>query len=112
METRKVQVTGGSSYIITLPKDWVLSAKIKKNDPAGVLPQPDGSLLITPNTTMERDTRTKEFWVDDINDGTYLFRLLVGAYISGYVNIILRSKKENDWPSSDPTAREKQPSLM
>ncbi len=92
METRKVQVTGGSSYIITLPKDWVLSAKIKKNDPLGVSPQPDGSLLITPNATMERDTLTKEFQVDSITDGSYLFRLLIGAYISGYANIVVRSK--------------------
>jgi len=92
METRKVQVTGGSSYIITLPKEWVLSAKIKKNDPVGVAPQPDGSLLITPNATMERDTRTKEFQVDKISDGPYLFRLLIGAYISGYANIVVRAK--------------------
>jgi phosphate uptake regulator len=92
METRKVQVTGGSSYIITLPKEWVLSAKIKKNDPVGVIPQADGSLLITPNTAMEKDTLTKEFWVDENTDGSYLFRLLIGAYISGYANIALRSK--------------------
>ncbi|MDD4307896.1 MAG: phosphate uptake regulator PhoU [Thermoplasmata archaeon] len=92
METRKVQVTGGSSYIITLPKEWVLSAKIQKNDPVGVLPQPDGSLLITPNTTTEKDSHTKEFSVDKITDGQYLFRLLIGAYISGYADIILRSK--------------------
>jgi len=94
METRKVQVTGGSSYIITLPKDWVLSAKIKKNDPVGVLVQPDGSLLILPDPTVEKVSLTKEFWLDDIIDGQYLFRLLVGAYISGYVNIVLRSKGE------------------
>jgi phosphate uptake regulator len=93
METRKVQVTGGSSYIITLPKEWVLSAKIKKNDPVGVLIQPDGSLLITPDLTMDQGMPEKVFWLDDITDGTYLFRLLIGAYISGYSNIILRSKK-------------------
>lgn len=93
METRKVQVTGGSSYIITLPKDWVLSAKIKKNDPIGVLVQPDGSLLILPDPTVEKGSLTKEFWLDDITDGQYLFRLLVGAYINGYVNIVLRTKK-------------------
>ncbi|MFO7619064.1 MAG: PhoU domain-containing protein [Thermoplasmata archaeon] len=93
METRKVQVTGGSSYIITLPKDWVLSAKIKKNDPIGVMVQPDGSLLITPDIDMDATTPTKEFWLDNITDGTYLFRLLIGAYISGYANIALKSKK-------------------
>jgi phosphate uptake regulator len=41
---------------------------------------------------MEKDTLTKEFWVDENTDGSYLFRLLIGAYISGYANIALRSK--------------------
>ena len=33
MDIRKVQVTGGSSYVITLPKEWANSMHIKKNDP-------------------------------------------------------------------------------
>ncbi len=94
LETRKVQVTGGSSYIITLPKEWVLSAKIKKNDPVGVVVQSDGNLLITPSTTVEANHMTKEFNVDNITDSTYLFRLLIGAYISGYPNIVIKSRSE------------------
>jgi len=37
MEIRKVQLTGGSSYVITLPKDWVQNQKIKKNEPLGMI---------------------------------------------------------------------------
>lgn len=33
MEIRRVQITGGSSYVITLPKEWATSQNIKKNDP-------------------------------------------------------------------------------
>lgn len=94
MELRKVQLTGGSSYIITLPKEWVKSANIRKNDSVGVIVQPDGTLLITPKITEERDTSTKEFFADDIRDPDYLFRILVGAYIMGYNNIVVRSRKE------------------
>jgi len=92
LETRKVQVTGGSSYIITLPKEWVISARIKKNDPLGVMVQSDGTLLITPSTTVEMGHTTKEFNVDNNTDSTYLFRLLIGAYISGYPNIVITSQ--------------------
>jgi len=94
LETRKVQVTGGSSYIVTLPKEWVNSAKIKKNDPVGVMIQSDGTLLITPSTAVESSLMTKEFNVDNITDGTYLFRLLIGAYISGYPNIVIKSNSD------------------
>jgi phosphate uptake regulator len=47
MDIRKVQVTGGSSYIITLPKDWIDKSHVKKNDPLGLISQPDGTLLVT-----------------------------------------------------------------
>jgi phosphate uptake regulator len=53
MEIRRVQLTGGSSYIITLPKEWINSVHIKKNDPLGMHIQSDGTLLITPKITQE-----------------------------------------------------------
>ena len=93
MEIRKVQVTGGSSYVITLPKEWVKSLNIKKNDPLGLIVQPDGTLLITAETTGERTHRVKEFSVDTIDDPEYLFRLLVGAYIMGHSIIVVKSEE-------------------
>ncbi len=89
-------MTGGSSYVITLPKEWIRSANIKKNDSLGVMVQADGTLLITASTEGEKITLTKNFNVDDIKDPTYLFRLLIGAYIMGYTNIIISSKGSID----------------
>ena len=94
MEIRKVQVTGGSSYVITLPKEWIKENKIEKNHPLGIITQPEGSLLITSNTEGEKQTLQKVFNVDNINDSTYLFRLLIGAYIMGYTSIEVCSKNK------------------
>lgn len=91
MEIRKVQVTGGSSFVVTLPKEWVKSLNIQKNDPVGLIAQPDGTLLVTPKTG-EKIHRIKEFQVDTIKNSTFLFRLLVGAYIMGYSSIVLKSE--------------------
>jgi phosphate uptake regulator len=93
METRKVQMTGGSSYIITLPKDWVKAFGVKKNTPLGITTQPDGTLVITPRITHEQQASTKEILVGETDDPRYIFRLLVGTYISGYTNIIIKSVK-------------------
>ncbi|MCX6688575.1 MAG: phosphate uptake regulator PhoU [Methanoregula sp.] len=94
MEIRKVQFTGGSSYVITLPKEWIEQEKIKKNDPIGVEIQPDGTLLVTKATEAEPLQRIKEFSLEGmITDPSYLFRLLIGAYISGYTTIIIRSNE-------------------
>ena len=91
MEIRRVQMTGGSSYIITLPKEWVKSVNIKKNDALGMLIQSDGTLLITPKITGEQDQRIIEFDVDDKTDQTYLLRWLIGAYIAGYTIIKIKA---------------------
>lgn len=92
MEIRKVQVTGGSSYIVSLPKDWVKSMNIQKNDPIGLIVQPDGSLLVTPKIEGESVNRVREFEVSATTDRTFLLRLLVGAYIAGFTTIRLVSK--------------------
>ena len=92
MEIRKVQITGGSSYVVTLPKDWAQSHKIKKNDPLGMIVQGDGTLLVTKDIHEKPIQRTKRIDVTAIHDPTYLFRLLIGTYIAGFTTIEVFSK--------------------
>ena len=86
-------MTGGSSYVVTLPKDWIKSLKVKKNDPLGLLMQSDGTLLVTTKMTQDKTHRIKEFEVNDTTNQTYLLRRLIGAYISGYTSIKIKSSK-------------------
>jgi len=97
-------MTGGSSYIITLPKEWANIVKIKKNDPLGLITKSDGTLLITPKITGEQIQREKEFEVNDKTNQKYLLRQLIGAYITGYKLIKIKSKKRIP-PSLRPTTR-------
>ncbi|MFX0049640.1 MAG: PhoU domain-containing protein [Candidatus Hermodarchaeota archaeon] len=94
IEARKVQKTGGSSFIISLPKEWIIKHEIKAKDTVGVLSQPDGNLLITPYMSTEKYLKEKKFDVDEIQDSDFLFRLLIGAYIMGYNIIEVRSSKK------------------
>ncbi|HOS82867.1 MAG TPA: PhoU domain-containing protein [Methanolinea sp.] len=92
MEIRKVQVTGGSSYVITLPKEWVQAQKIAKNEPLGMVVQSDGSLLVTKEINEKTISRVRKIDVTAIDDPTYLFRLLIGIYIAGFTTIELFSR--------------------
>lgn len=92
MEIRRVQMTGGSSYIITLPKEWIKTTKIQKNDPVGLLQQSDGTLLVTSQMNREDIKKTMNFFVDDKSDQTFLYRKLIAAYIIGYNKIIIKSE--------------------
>lgn len=104
MEIRRVQMTGGSSFIITLPKEWIKTANIKKNDPLGLFRQTDGTLLITSKINREQTQRAKEFDVNISTDQNFLLRQLVGAYISGFNSIKIQSK-ERISPSIRVTVR-------
>jgi phosphate uptake regulator len=92
MDIRRVQMTGGSSFVVTLPKEWAEQQKIKKNDPVGILQQPDGTLLVTKKINEEPLQRSKEIDVSSINDPAYLFRLLIGTYINGFNIVRLTTK--------------------
>lgn len=92
MEIRRVQITGGSSYIVTLPKEWINSVNVKKNDPLGMISQSDGTLLITSKMIEKKPESTKIFEVKNETNQRYLLRQLIGAYISGYNSIKINSR--------------------
>jgi len=96
IEARKVQKTGGSSFIISLPIEWIKKHGIEAKDTIGVLSQPDGNLLITPYMSSEKNIKEKIFDIEEIKDPDFLFRLLIGAYIMGYTVIkVISSRKFN-----------------
>lgn len=104
MEIRKIQVTGGASFIVSLPKNWAKEYNISKNDKVGIVVRTDGSLLITPKITGEHIEKTKEFDVTEIEKASPLFRMLLGAYIGGYNTITVKSKNRIS-PSVRETVR-------
>ena len=95
MEIRKIQVTGGSSFMVTLPKEWAETVGIKKNAPIGLQPQSDGSLILYPASSETTQSRSKKV-IDatDIEDRDLFYRQLIGAYIAGHDVIEIRSDYE------------------
>lgn len=92
MDLRKIQVTGGSSFMVTLPKDWADSVGLKKNDTVGLQPQADGSMIIYPGgETAASKGSVKTIDTAGIDDRDMLYRILVGAYIAGHGSIVLHS---------------------
>ena len=47
-ETRKLQITGGSTYIVSLPKKWVTEMALEKGSSLTLVRKPNGTLRITP----------------------------------------------------------------
>ena len=84
MEMRKVQVTGGSTYIVSLPKKWAKQVGIGPNDTVGIVPQADGTLVLTPRLSAGEELRHKLFELREEPRERELLRSLIGAYVTGY----------------------------
>ena len=91
MELRKVQLTGGSSITVTLPKPWIEKSKIAPGDVVGCSEQPDGSLAIHPKIKGERSIQAYEFEATGATDA--LFRQVIAAYLMGYDSIKVTSRR-------------------
>ncbi|MEX2726122.1 MAG: PhoU domain-containing protein, partial [Candidatus Sigynarchaeum springense] len=104
MEIRKIQKTGGSSFIVSLPKDWVTGNNLKEQSKVGLISRKDGTLLVVPYLEKGHRKKEKEIKVDNIVNMDFFYRLLVGAYIMGY-NIIYITSKERISPDIKETAR-------
>lgn len=89
MDTRKVQVTGKSTYVVTLPKKWASKEKLRSGSPLSIIYNDDGSLLIRPPGT-KKGTDTKKIKANKPPE--HLKRDIVGLYIVGdYKSIEINS---------------------
>ncbi|MGA9140347.1 MAG: PhoU domain-containing protein [Methanocella sp.] len=91
METRKVQVTGGTTLIVSLPKSWANKVNLKGGEEVSLIPQSDGSLAVRARNVPEVHY-TKTIFIEG-KDGDNLVREIIGAYIAGYNSIELKANK-------------------
>ncbi len=80
METRKVQVTGGSTYTVSLPKDWATENGVSAGSVIEFYPEED-ALLLTPKS--ERERTEGQMDVSDL-EGDQLIRAVMTMYVSGF----------------------------
>ena len=106
MESRKVQITGGSTYIVSLPKSWVKEMRIQAGDPVWITPRQDGVLLLSPKVKGEKVNKKKVLEIGD-ETGEHLIRKLIGMYIAGYNTIEIKSRKNIEPEMTQLEEREK-----
>ena len=79
-EFRKLQVTGGSTMIVSLPKDWVNSNGLKKGDVVSLEELASGDLRLSP---LQDSAMKQSITLDCCANKTGLVDLMIGSYLSG-----------------------------
>ena len=92
-DIRRVQLTGKSTYIVSLPKKWVDEVGIEKGDSLTVIPRNDKTLLLVP-ISVKRPEKPQEV-VINLAPGEKvgsIIRKVVSHYLVGYSTIRLISR--------------------
>ena len=94
-ETRRVQFTGGSTYIISLPKKWVDQNHIKKGSEVRLHEEEGGTLLITStDKAIEQPAEEALIRISPKDSSDSVIRKVVSAYLVGYNFIRIKAEKQ------------------
>lgn len=94
-EARKLQVTGGSTYIISLPRKWVTRNQLQKGSSLILREEGDGSLSLTPSGLAKQEKKEDAFIkVSKKDESDAIIRKVVSAYLVGYNLIHVRAQSQ------------------
>ena len=95
-ETRKIQFTGKSSYIVSLPKQWIMELGLKQGDQIKMVRKGSSTLELYP-PKYESRTQKKEDAVIEIEgeeEASSIVRKLISLYFLGFKTINVKPKND------------------
>lgn len=94
---RKIQLVGGVTYSVSLPKKWALRNNLKDKNEVILTEKSDGSLLVSKEgISSEKDKRLESFHVDIDHYKEDISQILFSLYYLGTERMTIFSKKPLD----------------
>lgn len=78
---RRVQVTGGGTFLVTLPKEWADRMGVSQGSEVVLIPNESGALLLVPKAVRDRNRCTLTM---SGQDRAHLQRDIIARYVAGY----------------------------
>ncbi|MDC4231490.1 MAG: phosphate uptake regulator PhoU [Nitrosopumilus sp.] len=106
-ETRKIQFTGKSSYIVSLPKQWITELGLKQGDQLRMVRKGSSTLELYP-PKFESRTHKKEEAVIEIEseeEADSIVRKLISLYFLGFKTINVKPKNGRLSPNQRNTVK-------
>lgn len=87
-----MQLSGGSTFIISLPKNWAEELGIKAGDNVTIVKNPNQSMTLIPNKGVPETERTTAVILSSQKDSKETIkRKMVSAYLAGYKTIKIKT---------------------
>lgn len=97
-EIRRIQLTGGATLTVSLPKNWAKDIGLRQGDHVVLTFQPDGSIVITPEKLIKEEEKEKEaiITVEQNLNAEDIVREVIAYYLVGYdvINVVFSGEVE------------------
>jgi phosphate uptake regulator len=95
-ELRRLQVTGGSTYIVSLPKKWITRNKLTRGNSLLISEEEDGSLAISLQSKPSREKKLEEaiIRVGSGDSPQTVVRKTFSSYLVGYSVIHIKAQSQ------------------
>ncbi len=93
-EVRKIQFTGKSTYIVSLPKKWVIELGLKAGSQV-IVSRQNNSLIITPKDMSKPSPPVEAtIIISNMDNPDAIARKIISLYLAGYNFIVVRTRDE------------------
>ena len=109
-EQRKLQVTGGSTFILSLPKDWATKNELKRGSSMMVREEDDGSLSISPSSFPKKEKQDEAYIKTSLNENPdAIMRTAISAYLAATTFCTSEHKDKKCFPQNFETTSKASP---
>jgi len=92
-EVRKLQLVGGSTYVLSLPKKWVDDMHLKTGDPVSIVKNANNSLSLLPPASVQSTNNSRSTAIIGQKDSIEsIQRKIIAMYLAGYHIIEIHTK--------------------
>jgi len=105
-QTRRLQLTGGSTYTLSIPKTWIDDLELKTGDNVTLIKNLNKTLTILPKLQDEDPTTSCIISISSKDTDEAIRRKLIATYLSGFKTIKIKAKGMEIPPNHIKTIRE------
>lgn len=91
-QIRRIQISGGSTYTISLPKKWINELGIKNGDNMTIIKNANHSLTLYPGLDTEKPAKNVAITIGQKDTKESIRRKIIALYLAGYKTIQITSK--------------------
>lgn len=91
-QTRRLQLTGGSTYTLSIPKDWIDELELKTGDNVTIIKNLNKTLTLLPIVQDEAQSSLCVVPTNNKDTDEAIRRKIIATYLSGFKTIKIKSK--------------------